>query len=375
MHTVVYDHQIFSHQEFGGVSRYFCELAGRVQGSSAWRARVIAPLHYNRYLAESDVPTVGIYAPLAFAKLAKVYALFNDLICPPLLKLTGSDLLHQTYYGAKAETGRGPFVITVYDMIHELLPQYFSAEDPIPRLKRKLIETADHIICISRRTADDLIAILGVPPAKISVTHLAFSEIFAAPPAAGGGPMSHDGRPYLLYVGKRDGYKNFSRVFDAYSSSAHLCGKFDLIAFGGGAFTSQELARFAGSGRRPNSIRHLSGDDAALARLYAGARAFVYPSEYEGFGIPPLEAMACGCAVVCSNTSSIPEVVGQAGEYFDPTNVESMRAALEKVAFDEARHDELVSAGRLRSRLFSWDRCAAETMAVYEKVIDGYSSK
>src|ERR1700736_6555798 len=117
MPTVIYDHQIFSHQEFGGVSRYFCELASRVQRSARWRAQVVAPLHYNRYLAESEIPTLGIYAPLAFAKLGKIYALFNDLVCPPLLKFTGSNLLHQTYYGARASNGRGPFVITVHDMI------------------------------------------------------------------------------------------------------------------------------------------------------------------------------------------------------------------------------------------------------------------
>jgi glycosyltransferase involved in cell wall biosynthesis len=105
-----------------------------------------------------------------------------------------------------------------------------------------------------------------------------------------------------------------------------------------------------------------------LAKLYKFARAFIYPSLYEGFGIPPLEAMSHGCPVVCSNTSSIPEVVGDAGEYFDPVDTGSMREAIEHVVGSDSHRNLLIAKGYERLKSFSWDRCAAETLDVYRRL-------
>src|SRR5439155_12052756 len=104
--------------------------------------------------------------------------------------------------------------------------------------------------------------------------------------------------------------------------------------------------------------------DEMLALLYRNAAAFVYPSLYEGFGIPPLEAMSVSCPVIASKTSSIPEVVGDAGEYFDPGNMESIRSAIESVLESPTRRDELVMKGRARCAQFSWARCAGETLTI-----------
>ena len=112
-------------------------------------------------------------------------------------------------------------------------------------------------------------------------------------------------------------------------------------------------------------IQQIGGGDDVLAYLYQSAEAFIYPSLYEGFGIPPLEAMSLGCPVICSNTSSLPEVVGDAGEYFDPNNMESIRSAIETVMQSQARRDEFVQKGRERCAIFSWARCAEETMTIY----------
>lgn len=106
-----------------------------------------------------------------------------------------------------------------------------------------------------------------------------------------------------------------------------------------------------------------------LASIYANAAAFVYPSLYEGFGIPPLEAMSLGCPVICGNTSSIPEVVGDAGEYFDPNDTESMRVAIEAVLQSTGRSQELVAKGQAQRSLFSWQRCARETLDVYRSIL------
>jgi glycosyltransferase involved in cell wall biosynthesis len=123
-------------------------------------------------------------------------------------------------------------------------------------------------------------------------------------------------------------------------------------------------------GLSDQDIVHLTADsDASLAALYIGATAFVYPSLYEGFGIPVLEAMTLGCPVLCSDSSSLPEVAGDAAEYFDPARTDSLRAALESVVGSATRRAELASRGRARAALFSWERCARETLAVYRSVV------
>ena len=136
-----------------------------------------------------------------------------------------------------------------------------------------------------------------------------------------------------------------------------------------------------------DQVRHLGGGDNVLALLYQQAVAFVCPSRYEGFGIPLLEAMSLRCPVICSNTSSIPEVVGDAGEYFDPGNIESMRGAIESVLESQTRRDELITKGAARCALFSWTplsergedvasrgdtnrgRCAEETLNIYRSLV------
>jgi glycosyltransferase involved in cell wall biosynthesis len=180
---------------------------------------------------------------------------------------------------------------------------------------------------------------------------------------------SPDDQPYLLYVGQRNGYKNFSRTVQAYAASARLRNDFDLIAFGGPPFTPAEVSLMEGLGLREGSVRHTRGSDTELAEAYRHARALLFTSSYEGFGIPPLEAMACGCPVVCSGKGSVAEVVASAGEYCDPEQADSMREATVRVCYDSIRRDELIRVGLERAKMFSWGRCADETLAVYERLL------
>ena len=120
-----------------------------------------------------------------------------------------------------------------------------------------------------------------------------------------------------------------------------------------------------------NCVHQVSGDDGLLASYYQGATAFIYPSLYEGFGIPPLEAMNFGCPVVCSNTSSLPEVVGDAAVFFDPSSDESMRVAIEDLLRNDGLRTEMIRRGYARVQHFSWAKCAAETAAIYRQVCLG----
>jgi glycosyltransferase involved in cell wall biosynthesis len=361
--TVAYDHQIFALQEYGGISRYICEIAEHI-ACEDMGVRVIAPMHFNRHLARSAVPRWGLHLQMHHPRISRFYRAVNAALSGPLITAAAPDLLHRTYYNAAPRSQCSRHVLTVHDMIHELYPQHFAQGDRTSSHKRRSVAEADHVICVSHSTARDLQRLFNVPAEKITVIHLGFSSSIMAPAYA---PVRV--RPYFLYVGHRAGYKNFARMLNAYGRSSRLREAFDLVVFGGTPWTAEEQANLSRLSLRDGSVRREVGDDAALARAYAGAFALVYPSEYEGFGIPPLEAMSCGCPVACSDSSSIPEVVGEAAILFDATRVESIRSAMEDLADDACRRAALIEAGRAQQQRFSWKRCARETLAVYRRLL------
>ena len=247
-------------------------------------------------------------------------------------------------------------------MIHERFPENFSPADPTRREKAMAVARADHVICVSEQTRKDLIDILGVSAGKTSVVHLGFALTNGPRPAEKRPPLE---QPYVLFVGSRGGYKNFSQLLLAYAASPALHEQVRLVCFGGGAFRPEELDAIAKTGLDPSKVIQMAGGDDVLANCYRHARAFIYPSRYEGFGIPPLEAMSFDCPVACSNVSSIPEVVGDAAEMFDPDSVDAMARAVERVVNDDDRRRSLIALGRERLKKFSWAACAKETLNVY----------
>jgi glycosyltransferase involved in cell wall biosynthesis len=253
-------------------------------------------------------------------------------------------------------------------MIHEKYADSFEGSEGTSNPKRIAAQRADHVICISESTRQDLINICQIPIEKTSVIHLGVDSIFSAE------PQDADTRQdlpknFLLYVGKRDGYKNFIGFLNAFATSPYLKENYSIVCFGGGALESSELAAAYSIGLKSDQIVHYFGGDELLASIYRRAQALIYPSLYEGFGLPPLEAMATGCPVICSNTSSLPEVVGTAGEYFDPASQESIMEAMEGVMISLDRREDLISKGYKQAAKFSWERCAQETLGVYRKLL------
>jgi glycosyltransferase involved in cell wall biosynthesis len=363
---IIYDHQIFSLQKYGGISRYFVELANHIADTKKAQVRVLSPVYFNAYLASRSpgVQVTGLKVPMIkFAEL--IYGAGNQALADPLLPWFKPDLLHETYYTSKPAKPRGyKIVLTVHDMIHELFPEDFSANDSTRKDKASAVARADHVICVSEHTRRDLIKLLGVPHGKTSVVHHGFAlKTQGAPDDV---PVR---RPYLLYVGARGGYKNFACLLQAYAASSALTASFDLVAFGGGPFTPKEAELARQLGIPPENLRQVKGGDDVLAGLYRRAAAFVYPSLYEGFGIPPLEAMSFDCPVVCSNASSIPEVVGNAAMLFDPLSAEALGQALAAVLNDVELRQSLVSKGRERIKNFSWAKCAQQTMTIYTQIL------
>ncbi|MBY0246141.1 MAG: glycosyltransferase family 4 protein [Nitrospiraceae bacterium] len=366
---VVFDQQIFSRQVYGGVSRYFCEIAARISSVPGVKVSIVAPMYVNGYLDKMPPGIVtGFRAPTT-ERLRRMWRKLDSLVVDWMLCATMPDIVHETYFSPR-QTGprRACRVLTIYDMIHEKFASHFPDTDKTAHNKAAAAARADHVICISESTKRDVMEILQLPSERISVIHLGFN-LMAVDKELGQGEAMPMKRPFLLYVGNRGGYKNFVRLLEAYGASSRISAGYGLICFGGGSFTNDEEAAIYRLGLDNSQVRQLSGDDRLLARLYRCASLFVYPSLYEGFGIPPLEAMSYACPVVCSNTSSIPEVVGDAGEYFDPGDVDSIRAAIERVTESKARREELIAKGHERLHCFGWDRCAEQTLDIYRRLI------
>ena len=368
--NVLFDHQAFYHQKFGGISRYFYELARGINLRDDFSASVVAPLHGNEYLQSGKFKFIkGLCPKRQLLGTGRVRDLGRKLLLPIYYALNcNSDIVHETYY-TMTPSGRGQYrILTVFDMIHELFPAQFRDDLITVKAKKTAVLRADHVICISESTRQDLVRLLGVDQSKTSVVHLGHSFINSSFNSQI--LIRRTGRPYLLYVGNRDRYKNFHALCRAFAASNFLRKKFDIVAFGGADFSVIEKEYLVDFGII-DYVRHVIGGDELLEMHYREASLFVFPSLYEGFGIPPLEAMNCNCPVVCSNAGSIPEVVGDAGVYFDPYSVDSIRDAIERVVTSTILQSELLVKGRERIKMFSWDKCVKDTAAIYKSVVDG----
>lgn len=367
MLKVAFDYQTFELQAYGGISRYICELAINLARMPECAVEVIAPLHCNNYLRGLALPvkTPSLYVG-NLPKFRRITKVVNRYLAPAVLNKVRPDIIHRTYYAADLPKVKGArTVITVHDMIHERYSDQMAHVSDA-RGKRASVADADHVICISENTRRDLIEFFKIDPAKTSVVYHGFSLTSAIGIER---ELKRLNREYIIYVGLRWGYKNFSSLLAAYANSRIIRDRFDIVCVGGGPFSSIEKKSIHDAKLREGSVRQLDADDSTLSALYQQAAMLVYPSLYEGFGIPPLEAMSFGCPVVCCNAASMPEVVGDAASYFDPSDTDSLTAAIERVAFDEVFRSELIRRGTERLKLFSWQRCAEQTLDVYQKVL------
>jgi len=250
----------------------------------------------------------------------------------------------------------GPrLAVTVYDMIHERFPEQFGPRDVIPSAKRPWCEAADVVFAISATTRDDLLERFRLPEDKVVVTPLGVTAAAPSP-----GPLPFADPPWFLYVGERaKPYKNWAAVLGALSA---LGPEHGLVCFGPPA-TTAELDLLATRGLTER-VRFAGGDDHDLARLYRAASALVYPSYFEGFGLPPLQAMAQGCPVVSARAGAMPEVLGDAAIFFDPADVDDLSAAMARV-LDDGCVAALRTRGAERAAMFTWARTVDATLDAY----------
>jgi glycosyltransferase involved in cell wall biosynthesis len=269
------------------------------------------------------------------------------------------DVIHSTLYEPYIlEKAKGPVVVTVHDMIHEIFPEYFGRNNAYSNNKKNMILKADRISVDSNITKNDILNIFPQVEEKITVVYLACSVKIL--------DSYREKEKYLLFTGQRGGYKNFLNFVTAV---APLLCKYNLrLLCTGNQFNKDEIAL----------LKELEIEDRVsctfvtedkIEDLYAKAIAFVFPSLYEGFGIPMLEAFSAGCPVIASNGGSLPEIGGDAAVYFDPYSVDNMRSTIENVLVSPALQKEMEIKGREQAKKFSWDRCVNETVQVYKSLL------
>ena len=362
---IFYDGFIYDYQPYGGINRYFNEIIARLPGDST----PVVSTYLGRRENWPSHPRLSLLRSKPFGRwpamesVGKAWMRWRVGASP-------RDLVHPTYYQMLTPGGlrafRGPVVVTVLDMIHEIFAESIDRDGQIARAKAACVERADAILCISENTRADLVERFPAVASRCVVTPLASSMKLDADALAAAPPVT---RPFCVYVGGRENYKNFAFLLRTWAKFRALRPDVQLHVVGS-QWLPAERALLAGLQLEDAVVHRGQADDTQLAVLYRQSLALVYPSLYEGFGIPPLEAMRCGTAVICAETSSIPEVCGDAPLYFDPRDEEMLLSRLLAITDSEEVRRACIERGSVRAQLFSWERTAAQTLEVYRSLVN-----
>jgi glycosyltransferase involved in cell wall biosynthesis len=292
------------------------------------------------------------------------------------------DVIHSPFFNAPKEH-YGALVVTIYDVSFLLQPQFHTEANRLHCLQGTLnaVLYADRIIAISQQTKTDLMNYFSIPAERIRVIHPAHRRIYYPEHDVDviRGALGRLGvlRNFILCVGSLEPRKNLKTLLQAYATYVrHHAGAEWLVVAGGGGWLSGDLAQIAAELGIAERVKFLGYvQEADLRVLYSAAKLFVYPSIYEGFGLPPLEAMACGAPVITSNTSALPEVVGDAALLIDPHNRGELCQAMQRVLGDDDLRMRMRRQSLARAKLFSWEQAAEETLAVYEEVYPAHAKE
>lgn len=303
-----------------------------------------------------------------------LWLLWDQISVPLALRRVHADLVH--YF--KPATTILPLlpraVATVYDVIPLLFPEtQTSAQRWYWRVQLPLVaRRCEHLITISECSKRDIVERLQVSPDRVTVTPLGVDDMFSVPSPEAVARMRERlqlPEPYMLFVGTIEPRKNVAGLLHAFAEVASRIPHTFIIA-GKWGWKYEDVQEALRDPRLTNRVRMLSFvDPEFLPALYGAADAFVFPSLYEGFGLPPLEAMACGTPVITSTTSSLPEVVGPHALLVNPEDRTELAQAIERMATDETLRHRLRSEGPLWAQRFTWDRAAEQTLGVYAHVL------
>jgi glycosyltransferase involved in cell wall biosynthesis len=355
---VAFTHHIFSLQEVGGVSRYFGELIGILRCRKYSEADVAINYSKNRYI-NSLLPKIqnkNIKNRLIIYLVNEIYSLF--------FIWKNYDLIHNTYYFPVIKFTKKPkIVMTIHDTI------IFKYENGIKSklvkfALRLAIHQACHIIVVSNATKRELIAELGVNEKKISVVYLGVIQ-----PNHYFVETKKDFNT-VLFVGSRSGYKNFNLLVNAFGILSKASFDATLRIYGGGSLSESEIRLLNSFGFNKIKYQYIDGgDDQSLMDIYSTSCVLVYPSKIEGFGLPPLEAMANRCPVIISNTPALVEISGSASHIFELERADQLASGIIKILTEPNYAKRLIEAGLGNIVKYKWDDMEANTIEVYKKVL------
>jgi len=378
---ITVDGFVWGFQKYGGINTYFNQVLPRVAAFPDTQVDVFVPrgavgvlpappcrILWRDFRASRSRGWPG--TKLRRRVIRKINAL--PLTAGALFRRKG--IFHSSYY--TRVLGGHVHVASAYDMNHEIFPQDYQTQWGrwLRKTYRRYLTRADRIIAISQKTKDDITRFYQIESSRIDVVHLATNHqvFFAEKKGDGDSDLEQvlecsPVRPYFLFVGMRQMYKNFERLTRAYAAST-LKADVDLVV-AGHAWSEPEQQLIQGLGIQSNVRLVVQPTDTTLRKLYSHALAFVFPSIHEGFGIPLLEAMACGAMVLAADTEVFREVIGNAALYFDPYSEAEIRIALES-ALDSDLRQRHSAMGLTQVGKYSWDRCAQQTFEIYRSALN-----
>ena len=349
----------FFHQRFGGVTRYSSCLIERMINDDI-NIKICSPIFKNNYLRALNKKYIfGRY----FAQYPNILFLrfLNNLILNIFLSIKKQNIIHFMYdpeYLHNVNSKKK--IITIHDTIHEKFGSVYN--DNFFNKRKKILESMDKIICVSENTKNDLLNYYNLNVDKIDVIYNGSDHLI---------PINKIeiqtisfNKPYILYVGSRSKYKNFKLFIEAYSKSKRLVNNFNILCFGGGKFSKNEI-KLLKELKIVDRINLIIDNDKILKSCYQNASLFVYPSLYEGFGISILEAMNEECPTLVSEIPVFKEILGDMGIFFNPQNIDDLVFNMEKILFDNEVKKNLILDGKNISKKYSWDECYDKTIKLY----------
>ncbi len=359
-----------------GVAQYLFALLRGLQRQNKGHRFTLFALEEDVPLFDFAKPSMTVFPVAERHRPAVQNILWHQRCLPGLVRQLDLDLLHIPSY--RRLLGRRPckLVATIHDLAPFCVPKKYDWKRMIYGrvIARWLAHRQDRIIAVSENTARDIIRFFGVPRRRIEVVHngVEHERFFPGSPQRARAWMAQSyavSRPFILYVARLEHPgKNHVRLIEAFNQFKGLTRSNWQLVFGGSDWHGAPTIHAAIKASPYQNDIHALGfvPDADLPEMYRAAEVMVYPSLFEGFGMPPLEAMACGCPVVCSTRGSLGEVVGDAAATVDPENVNDMAHQLQRLAADPSTRDRLRIAGITHAQGFDWTRTAAETLNVYE---------
>ncbi|MEK7188900.1 MAG: glycosyltransferase family 1 protein [Patescibacteria group bacterium] len=320
------------------------------------------------------------------------YGIAEHLAMPGLIRRARVDLMHFTHFNVPYWCP-APYIVTIHDLIafhfpHEratTLPlwQYRLKVRGFNRVLRNAVKKARAVIAVSEFVKRDMVRHLGVPEEKVAVVHLGVEQMLLGTDVMRNTPQFDRllsetfgiAKQYLLYVGSAYPHKNLEKLIDAYALLRARHGRnWQLVLAGRTDAFYERVRAYADSRLAESDVRSdviFTGEvsESMLDGLYRSAKCFVFPSRYEGFGLPALEAAARGVSVVCAKAGSLPEVMADAAEYVDPESSQDIADTISRVAGSHKVADALASLGRERAKRFTWEKTAQHTVDVYNRIM------